>query len=175
MQENRSRLTRLDELLELASIETDDCVIWPGSPSEKRYGRISGGSTGASPRLCHVIVCEHYHGPRPEGLEVRHYVCGDTKCVNPRHLCWGTRQENVDDQRRHGTWVHGEKHGHAVLTDAQVAEIRFRYTAGGVNQYELAEEFGVTQPHISYIIRGKKRGTGAEGPDRSSTADVGAG
>jgi len=39
------------------------------------------------------------------------------------------------------------------LTDAQRAEIRERYAAGGVKQAELAAEFDVTQATISQVVR----------------------
>ena len=44
----------------------------------------------------------------------------------------------------------------AKLTEDKVANMRFQYALGGVSQRQLAREFGVTQSHVSAIIRGKR-------------------
>jgi predicted transcriptional regulator len=44
----------------------------------------------------------------------------------------------------------------AVLSDADVKNIRSEY-ANGVTQVKLAEKYGVTQSHISRIVRGVRR------------------
>jgi len=36
-------------------------------------------------------------------VDLCHY-CGNSKCSNPKHLYWGTRSENIDDSKRHGTY-----------------------------------------------------------------------
>jgi 5-methylcytosine-specific restriction endonuclease McrA len=43
-----------------------------------------------------------------------------------------------------------------ALTFEQKAEIRTKYVLGGVNQTDLAREYGVSQPYVSGIVRGKK-------------------
>lgn len=48
----------------------------------------------------------------------------------------------------------GERHHNAKLSNAQVLEIRARYGAGGITQYELATEFAVRQTTISRYVRG---------------------
>jgi len=45
---------------------------------------------------------------------------------------------------------------HTKLTQQAVGQIRIRYAAGGILQKELAKEFGVTQYHISAVIRGER-------------------
>lgn len=49
----------------------------------------------------------------------------------------------------------GERQRMAKLTDANIAEIRARYAAGGVLQAKLAAEFGVHCSAISRAIRGE--------------------
>jgi hypothetical protein len=53
----------------------------------------------------HVLVALTFIGPPPPGHEVRH---GDGNRANPRldNLCYGTRADNIDDARRHGTFPH---------------------------------------------------------------------
>jgi hypothetical protein len=53
--------------------------------------------------------------------------------------------------------IQGEKHPKAKLTDAQVAEIRRRYAAGGVTQQALAQAYGVGWQTIHGHIRGQHR------------------
>lgn len=50
----------------------------------------------------HVIVAELFHGPRPDGLDIRH-LDGDSQNNHASNLRYGTRLENTEDQFRHGT------------------------------------------------------------------------
>lgn len=55
--------------------------------------------------------------------------------------------------RRPGAVPLGALNPSAKLTQAQVDEIRARYTMGGVLQRELAAECGVDQTTISHVVR----------------------
>ena len=55
-----------------------------------------------NPRKVHKLVCEAFHGPRPEGHEVLHGD-GDRQNCRAANLRWGTRSENIADAQRHGT------------------------------------------------------------------------
>lgn len=74
--------------------------------------------------------------------------------MNRRHLSWKTKTANVREAMAHGTWKHGEMDPGAKLTEADIREIRLLY--GELNQYELAEKFGVRQQQISRIINRKQ-------------------
>jgi hypothetical protein len=50
----------------------------------------------------HVLVCEAFIGPRPDGLEVRH-LDGVPANNTLGNLCYGTHAENEQDKERHGT------------------------------------------------------------------------
>lgn len=132
--------------------DTDDCILWPFARSAG-YGvvRFQGQK-----RLVHVLVCEHFHGPRPPSMEACHSHTGDPHCVNPRHLRWDSHATNMADLTTHGTQPRGERHGMARLTEVDVGQIRQRYASGGFTQQALAQEFGVSRPHISDIVRGRK-------------------
>jgi predicted transcriptional regulator len=41
------------------------------------------------------------------------------------------------------------------LTEAQVEEIKIKYATGQYRQKDLGEEYGVAQPTIGRIVRGK--------------------
>mgnify|MGYP000207962994 CR=1 FL=1 len=128
--------------------QTDECLLWPFGRWTNGYGRV--GDKGV-----HAVVCEHSHGPRPPGMEACHSHTGNKHCINPRHLRWGTRQENAADTIAHGTSTRGVRNPNAKLSDAQVADIRRRYASGGVRQEDLAREVGVSQVQVSRIVRGK--------------------
>jgi predicted DNA-binding protein (UPF0251 family) len=85
-------------------------------------------------------------------------------CVNPEHLKLGTAQENTDMMMAQGTAHFHKGHNHTVsgednyaakLTQAQVDEIRLRYTGKSGEQNDLAAEFGVTQTCIWNVLSGK--------------------
>lgn len=95
-----------------------------------------------------MLVMLAFVGPRPDGLDVCH---GNGNPADNRleNLRYGTRSENMRDALRHGT-INTLK-----LTSDQVREIRARYVKGQrPYQYELAAEYGVSQPMIGYITRG---------------------
>ncbi|MBA4164334.1 MAG: hypothetical protein C0510_06840 [Erythrobacter sp.] len=54
-------------------------------------------------RTVHSLVAETFIGPCPVGMEVRHK---DGKRTNPalKNLCYGTRSDNMQDAKRHGTF-----------------------------------------------------------------------
>lgn len=51
------------------------------------------------------VLAQYLDTDFPSGhfVDLCHY-CGNDKCSNPKHLYWGTRKENLDDAKRHGTW-----------------------------------------------------------------------
>lgn len=105
------------------STDTDECILWP-------YAKVSGGygitTIDGKSVTTHRYVCEQRHGP--SDLYALH-KCGVAACLNPKHIRWGTPQENTDDCRAHGTLAKGERGGTARLTEAQVREIKLRFMA----------------------------------------------
>jgi hypothetical protein len=110
---------------------------------------------GGKNRLVHRIVLEAFVGPCPHGMETRHL---DGNPMNNRleNLCWGTREQNWEDRRRHG-WTSplvGERNGCAKLTESQVREA-LTLVASGLSQREVARRLGVSNPTIGDIIHGR--------------------
>lgn len=71
----------------------------------------------------HRLVLEGFRGPCPPECESRHLNGNsiDNRLVN---LEWGTRQENTDDKRQHGTMCTNERNGGCKLSRRQVEEMR---------------------------------------------------
>lgn len=102
----------------------------------------------------HVIVCEAWHGPRPEGMEVAHENRDGFDC-RPDNLRWATHVDNCADKINHGTQFRGEqiRNQHATrLTADQVREIR-ALAAEGMPQVAIATRFHMSQTGVGQIVR----------------------
>ena len=124
-----------------------DCIEYNGYRMPQGYGRrrYKGRMT-----LAHRVAWMESRGDIPDGLCVLH-KCDNPPCINPDHLFLGTHNDNMYDMARK------ERHGNCKLTREQVAEIRKRYAEGGINQYQLADMYGVHQSKISDIVNYKAR------------------
>jgi hypothetical protein len=71
----------------------------------------------------HSLVLKAFVGPCPDGMESRH-LDGNTLDNSLGNLCYGTKKQNGEDRKIHGTVPRGEKSKSAKLTEAQVLEIR---------------------------------------------------
>jgi hypothetical protein len=103
--------------------------------------------------LVHAVICMVFHGPRPTPThQVAHW---DGNRLNNRasNLRWATSQENVDDTKRHGHILVGERNAQAKLTEDEVREIRRRFKAGETPR-ELALVYGMTRSGIRGITEG---------------------
>lgn len=94
-------------------------------------------------RYVHVLVAEAFIGPRPPGSEVRHRDGVKTNCA-ATNLHYGTPAENNADKKVHGTHFVGEEHHNAVLTEAEVREIR----SAVASDYRLGLAYGVASATV---------------------------
>lgn len=101
----------------------------------------------------HQLVADAFHGPCPQGLQVRH-LNGNPKDNRPSNLRYGTSMENAADRRAHGTYLGGSNHHGAKLTGGQAAQIRRRRRCGEKVK-DLAADFHVSTSTIESIIYGR--------------------
>src|SRR4029077_8860290 len=73
--------------------------------------------------LIHRLVAELFIGQCPEGMEACHKN-GDKNNNRVDNIEWGTHAKNLSDRVAHGTAPFGSKHGHAILDESKVYEIR---------------------------------------------------
>jgi hypothetical protein len=74
-------------------------------PGRNASGHLYVVLGGRDSRTVHALVAAAFHGPMPEGCEVRH-LNGNPGDNRPDNLQYGTRSENAEDSKRHGTHFH---------------------------------------------------------------------
>lgn len=110
------------------------------------------------PWLAHRVayLLEHRLSPEDmEGVVIRH-LCHNRACVNPKHLDEGTHQDNKDDAVLAGRHARGEKTGTARLSKEDILLIREAWANRELTQAEFAEEFNISQPHVSDIVNRRR-------------------
>lgn len=134
----------------LVLIETEDHVLWPLHVGVRGYGIVT--MCGRN-HYVHRLALERHTAPQP--LDV--YACHkpsigcDKRCMNYRHLYWGSPAMNAGDKVIDGISGRGVEHHAAKLTENDVREIRRRREAG--EQYKpIAADFGVSPHTIRAII-----------------------
>lgn len=129
--------------------DRDDCLVWPYARNPQGYAKMS--FEGRTTRV-HQIVCEIVHGQRPASKRDVAHSCGNGHlgCVNPRHLRWATRRENVMDRVLHHTDNRGEKHPFSKLTASDVITIR----SGELRAKDAAAKFGISRRYVHRIRAG---------------------
>ena len=101
-------------------------------------------------RYVHQVVCETFHGPKPEGMEVLH-LDDDKTNYDPSNLKWGTPSENRKMARGRG------KNTRHKLTMPDVAQIRaFRRIKPYGYAPIMAEKFGISVHHVYEVARGRR-------------------
>ncbi|WGG61875.1 HNH endonuclease [Brucella intermedia] len=126
----------------------EDCLRWPFHYGPTGYGSVS---IDGQKEYAHRYMCSIVNGPAPSNIYEAAHSCGNGHlgCLNPTHLRWATRSENIEDKIEHGTSQHGENNAKAKLTEADVRTIR-RMLPSHSNK-EIAELYGVTNSAIWHI------------------------
>jgi len=146
----------------------ENCWRWLGGYSRSGYGKLEvAGKTVRAHRLSYEL----FVGEIPDKQMVCH-SCDNPACVRPDHLFIGTGQDNTNDKVRKGRQAKGDQHyarkrpellprgdshGMTKLSDAQVIEIRQRYTGKRGQIVGFAREFGVSQNLIFKIVHNQVR------------------
>lgn len=130
-----------------------ECWPWTGRTTSYGHGQF-WISPDRGQDSAHAFALELATGQRrPDGQHCCHH-CDNPICCNPAHLYYGTpRQNSADMVKRHRN-RRGVEKVNALLSEAQVVEMRTRYFAGETAG-SLAREFGIRQGHLSNIVRGR--------------------
>jgi hypothetical protein len=139
------------------------CWLWTGALTSTGYGQIGMGSKTDGtrrPHKAHRVAWELSRGKIPQGMSVLHH-CDNPPCVNPDHLFIGTQKDNAQDMgrkgraavQRHPEIIRGERNANAVLTTADVLEIR-RLKAEGMGPTAIARQLGTSYSAVQGVFYG---------------------
>ncbi len=100
--------------------------------------------------LVHRLVLEAFVGPCPPGMECRHLNGrrDDNRLVN---LTWGTKDEQINDKRCHGTLGLGERNGNSCLTVDLVVDIRARHSLGE-SMRQIAKSLRIDKGTVKQVV-----------------------
>lgn len=130
--------------------ETTGCWEWTARTNWFGYGLFQFAHKGKAFRSHRLSAADC--APIPKGLYVLHH-CDNPPCIKPKHLHYGTQQDNISDMVRRGRQAVGSHDGNSKLTESAVVTIRNDYASGKYNQRELGNIHGVHQTKIGSVIR----------------------
>ncbi len=136
----------------------NDCWLWPVL-DRAGYGiffwvqRPRPRKRIAASRAC-LLLFGAERAPVNMDLACALHSCDVRSCVNPKHLRWGSRAENIEDAKQRHRMPFGSAHHASKLTDSQVEELR-ELRANGWRLKDLRNKFGVSESTICAICRGK--------------------
>jgi hypothetical protein len=129
----------------------DECWPWTAGKTGAGYGAFwLSGKVLQAHRIAYALT----HGPIPDGVIIRHKVCDNPPCVNPKHLAPGSHADNKADSTAQNRHLHGERHPMTPLTAADVIALREAHVAGA-RPGDLARQYGISATAIINILKGR--------------------
>jgi len=140
------------------------CVFWPGAKDTKGYGQIRHNNKNI---IVSRLALEVALGRELMPGECACHRCDNPACCNPFHIFVGSHSDNMKDAqakgRMRGQFVRGhnapvargECCGNAVLTEADVREMRSRHATLGHGSRKLSKAFGVSRATAQAVINRK--------------------
>ena len=131
------------------------CWLWTASIKDNGYGQFTTWDGERQIHVgAHVFSYCLAHGPIEAGVHVCHR-CDTPPCVRPDHLFPGDHKANMEDASKKGRLCAPHPRRHKIST-ADIYELR-RLSAQGVTGVLLAVRYGVTEAHVSRLIKGTAR------------------
>ncbi len=132
----------------------EECLIWPYVRSSDGYARVWVGPGRSN--VASRYLCELAHGAAPSEDHEAAFLCANGRggCVNPRHLVWRSRTDNIQVKVAEGRSARGFQMPKAKLDEQKVREIRMAYPFATVS--ELATAHRVSRTTIYDIIKRRK-------------------
>ena len=145
---------------EHVSYEGNECISWPFEVSRYGYGIFNHNGKR---RVASRVMCEMAHGLPDDDFKDAAHSCGNGHkgCMNPNHLRWASRSENMSDAVRSGSYHAGRikaswsaTKSRDGLTPEKVREIR--RLASTMMQKEIGAKFGLPSGAVSRIVNRKR-------------------
>jgi len=125
----------------------NECWNYVAGVDKDGYGQFWDGDNNKQTKA-HRYSAEIHLG-KQDGMCVCH-TCDNPLCVNPKHLFYGTHQDNIKDKINKNRQDKGEMQGHHKLTNDQIVSIKNRMNE---NYKKLCQEFNVVPSTIYRIWR----------------------
>lgn len=103
----------------------------------------------------HVLICEVFHGSRPDKSYDCSHINGNHMDNRPLNLMWETRSSNMQRKKEHGTWQEGLTHHASKFTEESLKEIKQRI-ANGESVIQLSKEIGIDRRTLFRIKAGER-------------------
>lgn len=145
-------------------IKTNGCWIWTAAKAGNGYGYFY---YNGHLRYAHRVSLALFKGYELENdLDTLH-SCDNPSCVNPDHLSYGTRTQNMREASSRGRTVNvndwsGIKNPKAKLTSSSRADVESRI-ASRITTKLIASEFNISTARVLQIARELRKAN-----DRSS-------
>ncbi len=132
-----------------------ECVLTPSFSGPYPTVKLCRDGTGSTYRL-HLLVLTAFIGPRPEGMEARHFPDRDKRNNCLSNLQWGTKKENAADKEVQGQSQRGILNHQSKLSEEDVRNIRRLAEQGLLPQTAIAAMYGIRQQQVSRLLRRKR-------------------
>lgn len=145
---DRNDVERFWSKVEIRS-ETE-CWPWKGGTTERGYGVFWVKGTNVRANRFSLVASD---GAPENPLLLSLHECDNPICCNPKHLRWGTNQDNVDDRLKRGEPQFGENNVNATLTRADV-EALYKARMEGWTIREAASSLGIPYTTAENVLTG---------------------
>lgn len=151
----------LYEVSDLGNVRRVGGKFLSPKPGKLGYKIVSLHMNGYSKKyLVHRLVAEAFI-PNPEDKSYVNHLDGNKTNNRVDNLEWATPSENIQHAYDNGLRlpIRGENNSQCKLTEEDIVWIKTHVIKGDKDFgcKAIAKRFGVTEPHISSIVNGKKR------------------
>lgn len=138
----------------------NECWPWKAYRDKRGYGKYWYEGKMIKAHRFSLFISR---GELGEGYSCLH-SCDNPCCCNPKHLSWGTHQDNSDDQISRNRQYKGESH-HNSLYNNEIVDSILRMKMHGFNIHEISSKLGLKETGVInvYIGRSWKHRHGVDG------------